>query len=347
MKKINVIFVFSLMLMGCRLGPSSAFSSNLSSQIISSSILLPNSDFIPIVNNRIFLIEDIVQRTFAIENNGTLSPRPLAPINFPVTENVVTPYAPASSEIEDASEEVITWSNQPLSTEIFANNLTVGQSLIGEPVLNWLQSQQTTDEKWNHLTTNRKLRDLSHVYFSSDYYWFNHFTREEVSQIKRYDNEIVFGTGNVEIIFQTGVNISPQFAFQRHADPTTIYEIYDETYPVGFFGAQDYQYRTPRTLGNFKQALTLGPIQMMLDAIITFEQGLFIPRHPLKAAFENYQHQLSLKRISLTTFELTFQIFTGSAMENAEETFELKATIQDNIWLDFQQSYYLWKPIVS
>jgi hypothetical protein len=346
MKKTNNLFILSLLLMGCRLTPSSLSSAPASSAISTSLIPIPNADFEPVIAGRTFLIEAITNYQFSTALVGEKDPLPLAINNFPVTEEVVTPYhQPDGTSLQE--DETIEWGQTPLSTDTLFNTLIVGETITGASVYDWLQSQKGSDEKWNRVHQEKKVRNLSHAFLQGDYYWFNHSVREELSQIVRYDNHVLYGEGQIDILFQTGVEVTPVFAYQLHADVNTIYEIYDETYPTGFSGAQDYQYRTPRVMDNFKQALTLGPIQEMLNLFHLINQGKLPPRMVLSSPIEQYQFQLHAKRLTQTSVEIALQIYNGSTFSTASETLSLSGTIADNEWVSFEQRYYLWKPMVS
>lgn len=348
MKKRNSWFLFSFFLVGCVTASTSSlpFSSTPTSSL-TSAIPIPNDDFIPVISGRTFLIESQANYVFTTTQPGELTTLPLSPNNFPVSESVVTAYAPPQEAATLTEEETLLWANTPLSTS-WIQSLPIGESVTGSEVVDWLRTQAISDQKWNQMTETRKTRNLSAAFLNNDdYYWFNHFVREENRELTRYDNHRLYGEGDIQITFQTEFEITPRFAKQIHADTTTIYEIYDETYPSGFFGAQDYQFRTRRTLGNFQRALTIGPIQMLLDAIDLANLGFFLPTQPMRTAFEFLQLDVSLLRINPSKTEISFRMFDGETFLTSEETFEIKAVLEQTTWQAITQTYYLWKPIVS
>jgi hypothetical protein len=348
MKQNNSWFLFSFLLVGCVTTSTSSlpFSSTATSSL-TSAIPIPNAEFIPVVSGRTFLIESQASFVFTTTQPGELTTLPLAPNNFPVSETVVTAYAPTPEAATLTEEETLIWANVPLSNS-WIQSLPIGESVTGSEVVDWLKAQAVSDQKWNQMTETRKTRNLSAAFLNQDdYYWFNHFVREETRAMTRYDNHQIYGEGDIHIMFQTEFEITPRFAKQIHADTTTIYEIYDETYPSGFFGAQDYQFRTRRTLGNFQRALTMGPIQMLLDAVDLTNLGLFLPTQPMRTPFESIEVELSLMRINATQTEISFRLFKGESFLTSEETFEIKAVLEQTTWQTITQTYYLWKPIVS
>jgi hypothetical protein len=312
-----------------------------------SSIPVPNDDFNPLINGRSLLIRDQSLMTFSRVVAGQRSPLPLSPINSPVTENKVASYHVANAELQENFSENIVFGDVPLSTSGI-DGMAVNETITGDSVLAWLSAQQPSDESWNRVMITRKEINLSAVYVQDNpYYWFNHYVREEEATTTRYDNEVVYGEGDIQIMFQTEVKIQPRFAFQIHSANGFIYEIYDETYPAGFFGAQDYQIRTIRAPGNFKQALTLGPIQHFLDV---FAQLSSNPTHhtlPLQATLNEYQSRILLTKTGAQQFQLTYLVYLGDSFETSLETYQLQTTIAQGQWQTLTKTYLQWQPNIS
>ena len=340
MKKINLLTLSILVLSGCRFGNPS-FSSTSS---FTSSIPIPNDDFNPDVNGRTILIEHIQERQFTQTTSSTLSPLPLAEINFQHQEEVTPPYAVADALVGDFSNQTLTFSNEDIDITSTLNQLEIGESLSSDATLDFLNTIQPTDERFNAKTIDTKIRNLSHVYFQSDYFWYNNYVLEEQMVVNRYDNQVLYGTGNQLKTFQTEVDISVAIAYQLYADATTIYEIRDETYPSGFFGASDDKYQAIRTSDNFKQALTMGPITDILGLRKQWiEQGEMVG-FPMSQSQETYASSLEVRKTQADTLSITFAIFQGETLNASDETLTVSVTIQNQTSSALRLHYQLWQP---
>ena len=340
MKKINLLTLSMLVLSGCRFGNPSLSSTSS----FPSSIPIPNDDFNPDMNGRTILIEHIQERRFTQTTSSTLSPLPLAEINYEHQDAVTPSYAVADALLGDFSNQTLTFSNEEMDITSTLNQLEIGESLSSVATLDFLNTMQPTDERFNSKTIDTKIRNLSHVYFQSDYFWYNNYVLEEQLVVNRYDNQVLYGTGNQLKTFQTEVDISVAIAYQLYADATTIYEIRDETYPSGFFGASDDKYQAIRTSDNFKQALTVGPITDILGLRKQWmEQGEIIG-FPMTQSQEVYSTSLEVRKTQADTLTITFAIFEGETLNASDETLTVSVMIQNETWSPLLFAYQLWQP---
>jgi hypothetical protein len=343
MKKSNYSLFLFLLLSSCQwFLPSSQTSPGLTSSS-STVIPIPNDVFNPNQDGRVLLREIRIQETFSQVTLSPLLELPLSPINFPVTENIVTAYQSPQLDLGNVEEEVIVFQNSGPQMNGLLSNMALGETLNTAATFSLLETLQPTDERLNQLVQIRSDRNLSFPFIRNDsYYWFNNYYREEQATLKRYPNEIIYGEGTIDLTFQTLVNIKPIYQYQRHADFTTIYEIYDETYPSGFFGAQDYQYRTPRVMGNFKHALTLGPSTVLRDTWRQIQANQKPTNLPLFHSLSEMSSSLQATKTSIDTLTFTLNLYTGLDIESAKETYQIKASIQQNEWLPVERVHYFW-----
>lgn len=341
MKKSNVGLLFIFILSSCRT-TSLPSSSSLSTSIIP----IPTNDFDSLVNGRNILKETRISQSYQQDNLNDLNPLPLLAVNFPRT-NQVTAYTVANATLGSFANQSINFANQEADARNLLINLPIGERVsqsIAETVLN---TMKITDEKWNVQTTNLYHRDLSHVYFGSPYYWFNNYVIEESITTRRYPNQIVFGEGTQLKTFQTSVAIAIDIDYQIYAKEDMIFEIRDETYPPGFFGANDTKFETIRTEDNFKHALTLGPVTTMLNMWTLFKQG----QQPFRFAFETpiveMSGSLQITKVASDTIVFSLNFQSQQDASHPEESFVMSAQLKGNAWQNIQQTYQLWEPTVS
>jgi len=339
MNKYIILPIVLLSISGChRVVSSSSFSST------TTSIPIPNDDFNPLINGRTILKETLIQTTYHQVAGSELAPLPLSEINFPRIEGIVSDYA-----VEDAVEgnfldQSIEFSNQNLNIPTQLTSLTNQQFIEDQAALAVLQGLQGSDERFNQQQSTRKHRDLSHVYFGSDYYWFNQFVEEEQSTITRHTNHVLYGQWQKNKMFQTEVIINIDVAYQLYADASMIYEITDETYPNGFFGAQDQKLETIRTENNFKVALTLGPITTFLQQWYRFENNQTPLMFPFHGDITLANRSLSITKQGDSLYQFKLQVFLGNSFESAEESYQMMSTLRGQQWEQTEQHYQLWQP---
>ena len=343
MKKTNLTMLCVIVLSGCRvITPSLSSTSSFTS-----SIPIPNDDFDPNINGRNILIEQTQEVTYAQITSTTLSPLPLSAINFQLREEVVPSYAVVDAIPGDFSNQTITFLDDDMDVTATLNQLTVGESLSPSATIDFLTELQPTDERFNAKSIETKIRNLSHVYLQSEYYWFNNYVLEETMDIQRYDNHVLYGEGSHLKTFQTEVSIPVSVDYQLHADASTIYEIRDETYPSGFFGARDQRYQAIRTSDNFKQALTLGPITDMLGMRKQWNEQSTIIGFPLTQAPEVFTTTLDVEKTQTNALTISFAIFDGETLLESDESITVSVTLQDQTWSPMMIQYHLWQPTMS
>jgi hypothetical protein len=343
MKTNKLLFVGLWILSGCQWATSS-----ISLPSVSSSIPIPNNDFIPYLNGRKFLIEQIKTFTYDTTTVAEFNELPLSKINYPTNQDHVTAYAVEDVVAGDFGNQTITFdlSGQPDARDTLAS-MAVGDVDSETETLALLEQLTLSDEVFNQRISQTKERNLSHAYLESDYYWFNHYVLEESMTIQRYPNHILYGTGSQVKTFQTEVSIPVGVQYQLYADTSMIYEIRDETYPSNFFGARDVKFETIRTQDNLKKALTLGPATEMIGFWELLDQGFLPFEIPLQNLLATYQTTLEMEKTSEDTMLFFLRIYQGSSWLDSSESFEFQASLKGQSWQEVNQTYRLWEPSVS
>ena len=343
MKTNKLLFVGLWILSGCQWATSS-----ISLPSVSSSIPIPNNDFIPYLNGRKFLIEQIKTFTYDTTTVAEFNELPLSKINYPTNQDRVTAYAVEDAVAGEFGNQTITFdlSGQPDARDTLAS-MAVGDVYSETETLALLQQLTLSDEVFNQRISQTKERNLSHAYLESDYYWFNHYVLEESMTIQRYPNHILYGTGSQVKTFQTEVSIPVGVQYQLYADTSMIYEIRDETYPSNFFGARDVKFETIRTQDNLKKALTLGPATEMIGFWELLDQGFLPFEIPLQNLLATYQTTLEMEKTSEDTMLFFLRIYQGSSWLDSSESFEFQASLKGQSWQEVNQTYRLWEPSVS
>jgi hypothetical protein len=343
MKTNKLLFVGLWILSGCQWATSS-----ISLPSVSSSIPIPNNDFIPYLNGRRFLIEQIKTFTYDTTTVAEFNELPLSKINYPTNQDRVTAYAVEDAVAGEFGNQTITFdlSGQPDARDTLAS-MAVGDVGSEMETLALLQQLTLSDEVFNQRISQTKERNLSHAYLESDYYWFNHYVLEESMTIQRYPNHILYGTGSQVKTFQTEVSIPVGVQYQLYADTSMIYEIRDETYPSNFFGARDVKFETIRTQDNLKKALTLGPATEMIGFWELLDQGFLPFEIPLQNLLATYQTTLEMEKTSEDTMLFFLRIYQGSSWLDSSESFEFQASLKGQSWQEVNQTYRLWEPSVS
>ena len=343
MKTNKLLFVGLWILSGCQWATSS-----ISLPSVSSSIPIPNNDFIPYLNGRRFLIEQIKTFTYDTTTVAEFNELPLSKINYPTNQDRVTAYAVEDAVAGEFGNQTITFdlSGQPDARDTLAS-MAVGDVGSEMETLALLQQLTLSDEVFNQRISQTKERNLSHAYLESDYYWFNHYVLEESMTIQRYPNHILYGTGSQVKTFQTEVSIPVGVQYQLYADTSMIYEIRDETYPSNFFGARDVKFETIRTQDNLKKALTLGPATEMVGFWELLDQGFLPFEIPLQNLLATYQTTLEMEKTSEDTMLFFLRIYQGSSWLDSSESFEFQASLKGQSWQEVNQTYRLWEPSVS
>jgi hypothetical protein len=343
MKKNSLLFVSILILSGCQWTTSST-----SFPSVSSSIPLPNDDFIPYRNERRFLIEQIKTFTYGNTTLSDLNELPLSKINFPTNQDFVTTYAVNEAVVDQFSNQTITFNlNQQPDVRDTLASMDVGDISSEVETVTALNQLTLSDEAFNQRTTQTKERNLSHAFLDSDYYWFNHYVLEESMMIQRYPNHILYGAADQVKTFQTNVSIPVGVQYQLYADTSMIYEIRDETYPSNFFGAKDVKFETIRTQDNLKKALTLGPATEMVGLWQLLNQGFLPFGIPLQDPLSSYQIALEMEKTATDTMVFNLRIYQGDSWLASLESFEFQASLKGQTWQEVSQTYLLWEPSIT
>jgi hypothetical protein len=343
MKKNSLFFVSILILSGCQWTTSST-----SFPSVSSSIPLPNDDFIPYRNERRFLIEQIKTFTYGNTTLSDLNELPLSKINFPTNQDFVTAYAVNEALVDQFSNQTITFNlNQQPDVRDTLASMDVGDISSEVETVTALNQLTLSDEAFNQRTTQTKERNLSHAFLDSDYYWFNHYVLEESMMIQRYPNHILYGAADQVKTFQTNVSIPVGVQYQLYADTSMIYEIRDETYPSNFFGAKDVKFETIRTQDNLKKALTLGPATEMVGLWQLLNQGFLPFGIPLQDPLSSYQIALEMEKTATDTMVFNLRIYQGDSWLASLESFEFQASLKGQTWQEVSQTYLLWEPSIT
>jgi hypothetical protein len=343
MKTNSILFVSLLILSGCNWGTSSVSSS----PSLSSSIPIPNNDFLPYLNGKKFLVHQTKTFTYGTTSVSDLSEMFLSKVNYPTNEDFLTPYAVNGAVVGQFNNQTITFDStqQPDARDTLAS-MTVGEVSSEVETIALLNQLTRSDEVFNQKTIVLKERNLSNAFFESDYYWFNHYVLEETMTIQRYPNQILYGTGQQVKTFQTEVSIPVGVQYQVYADDKMIYDIRDETYPSGFFGARDLKFETIRTQDNLKKALTLGPATEMIGFWNLFKQGSLPMGVSLQEPLTTYQISIEMKKTTADTIMFSLRVYRGEYWVDALESFEFNISLKGQTWQSVNQTYLLWEPSV-
>jgi hypothetical protein len=125
-----------------------------------------------------------------------------------------------------------------------------------------------------------------------------------------------------------------------------IYDIRDETYPSGFFGARDLKFETIRTQDNLKKALTLGPATEMIGFWNLFKQGSLPMGVSLQEPLTTYQISIEMKKTTADTIVFSLRVYRGESWGDALESFEFNISLKGQTWQSVNQTYLLWEPSV-
>ena len=341
MKTNKLLFVSLLILSGCQWGNSPSSSSS-----IPSSFPIPSNDFLPYINGRKFLIQQTTTLTYDTVVVGDLIDLPLSKINYPANEVLIASYAVKDAVVSQFANQVFNFdSTQQPDARDKLSSMAIGSVGSEADTLALLTQLTRSDERFNQRTTVKKERNLSHAFLESDYYWFNHYVLEETMMVKRYLNQVIYGTGNQTKTFQTEVSIPVGIEYQLYADASMIYDIRDETYPSNFFGARDVKLETIRTQHNLKQALTLGPATDMLGFWSLLKQESRPVGVYLHEPLTTYQTSLEMKKTAGDTLVFFLRMYRGDSWSQAVETFEFQASLKGQRWQDVKQEYLFWEPV--
>ena len=336
--KYRLLVLSSILLASCR-GFSSTSVVTTSSLPVSISTSFSNSLFDKSIPEGTLLKETLETFRFNQVNIGLFSGTALNPINFFENTTLTTPFAVENAELGDYAQEAISFSNVALNLNEQLGPFTQTTSYQQETFLNLLEALKVTDEPVNEMERTLRERDLSHDVIGDPYYWFNNYVKEEEIVLKRFENLIIYGEGTSAIEFQTGVNIQPVFVEQISLDHQYIYSIVDQTYPSGFFGAVDTKIVTIRQPGNAKVALTIGPVQQILNTIWSWQrwQTNILLNQPSATVMAQ-----DFMAVRPSAHQLTIQMIMEIKIGDQHQRRMLQATISNDQWTSFEKSHLIW-----
>jgi hypothetical protein len=331
----KLIVLFSILLASCR-GFSSSSAVTTSSLPISISTSFTNSLFDKSIPEGTLLKETVETFQFNKVNVGLFSGTPLNPINFFENTSLITPFDRENAELGDYSQELISFSSVQLNLNDQLGPFIQPISYQQETFLALLEALKVTDESINETKRMLVERDLSYDVLGDPYYWFNNYVKEEQIVVTRYQDPILYGEGTINIEFQTGVTIQPVFVEQISLDPQYIYSIVDQTYPNGFFGAVDTKIVTLRQPGNAKEALTIGPIQQILNTIWSWQTNILINQPNATITAQDFM------AIRQSEHQLIIQMMIEMKVGEQYQKRILQATIANHQWASFEKSHLIW-----
>lgn len=252
--------------------------------------------------------------------------------NFRRIEGYTPFYSVANATLSDFSNQQLSFFNEPLKVEDYQSSFSVQNTIQGNSVMSLIDRLVRIDDVYNQKVVTSIEKDLSFDVLGDSYFWFNNYIREESSTYTRYTNNIVRGITNIDIEYQTEVMVPVDAISQVFSDGALIIELYDETYPIGFFGATDYRTEVIRTQSNFKRALNLGPVH----EIYAFNHALSSIQDELP--IDNTQSIYSVEATGLSSgdgFDLKIELVIDRLEENTVETFLLEAAVMEGSWQSF------------
>ncbi len=223
----------------------------------------PYFDFNPVFGKQRKLSEFYILRTYHVGEESNFDGTLLNPRNY--EDDGEVPFY-RSSELSDSSSSHMPIDYSDEVIEFMGHDATLA-NLIATYNVGALSPVQI-DDLLNNLATNDDIVNFEeidftetiyyHDFFSGPYYAYNNYHKIENVQSSRYDNQIVHGTGTGTIYYQDGFVDEYSLVEQIRSDGYFIYEMRDETYPDTSNRETDYKRVSPRTDGNFKDALRLG-----------------------------------------------------------------------------------------
>jgi hypothetical protein len=234
-------------------------------------------------------------------------------------------------EVENAIEsnyasQLLTYST---TNHLVSNYLSLFPSsnrIEGDAVAPFLRSILAGDDAYTGKVETSFSRDLSFDVLGEPYYWYNNYLSNSVLASTRYEG-ITETIVQRDIEFQTGVDIDVSSVTQILSDGVFIYELTDETYPIGFFGANDYKIQTIRTEDNFKEALSVGPIHLMLQSLHQLQKMV---ERDMAIASLQYDFVLEVELDAfLNQLSFDFSYTSMDSVSNLSETYHLDAVLTE------------------
>lgn len=254
--------------------------------------------------------------------------------NFRKIDGYTPFYSVSNASISDFSTQQILFFSEPLKVEDYQNSFTNQNTIRGNNVLSLVDRLARYDDIYNQKIVTSVEKDLSFDVIGDSYFWFNNYIRKEEATYIRYANNIVRGVTDIEIEYQTEVKVEANAISQLYSDGKLIIELYDETFPSGFFGAFDYRTEVIRTQSNFKRALNVGPIH----EIYAFNHVMSSIQDDLDT--ENTQALYTVEATGFSTgqgFDLKIQLVIDRLEENTVETYVLEAKVVEGSWQYFSK----------
>jgi hypothetical protein len=295
--------------------------------------------FDKVVDGKILLKETITNWTFLPGESKEFTGTALLPINYR-NEMVSVPYEGLNADLGDFSDETISFNTQPPSINALLSQYASPQILNEAQTLTLLSTMLVTDEVFHQAQRLSRERNLSFDTLEGSYYAFNNYIREESIILQRYQTPMIYGEGEILITFQTGFELRPTVIEQISADSQYIYQLRDETFPAGFFGAVDRKISTMRIAGNFKQAMAIGPIRLILDRFIQAEKAY----RPLQTdGAPSYEIRLQTDLQSSSQFQLVLEVVRLDQVTAPDYTYQLRMDYQNQGWSLVEEQERLFK----
>ena len=329
----KLVVLFFVFMVGCT--PTTT-STSFSVSLDFSSTHLPEN-FEKLREGRPLLYEKTTAHNFSRENNLTVQPVQLLPENYRETEDAWVPYQRDDAPVIHPSFFSSQWNEQQ-----FAESLETFSLPTEEAFVSLFNAWLPYDDAFVFRDETVYLRDLSHEFFNGDYYWFNNYIDQYVTEFARIEDHYVYGFAQVNRVFQTLNEISFQREHGVLYDETTIFALKDESFPFGFFGAVDQKIMTPRAGDNTKHALSLGPSRYLLNTLAYWDY--LIELSQTDDTISPYSKQFSLEQFSFTdinlTLTLTQPLNTLRSQEYLEHTIAVQ--IRNLEWAEFVETEILW-----
>jgi hypothetical protein len=322
------LLVSLIILTSC--GTISSLPSNSSSSFLS--IPIANSMFDKSHPEGLLLYEKVLNYEFNSITPSSFEGERLQANNFRRIDGYNPFYSVSNARLSDFSNQQLLFFSEPLKVEDYQSSFSDQNTIQGNSVLSLIDRLARTDDVYNQKNVTSVEKDLSFDVLGDSYFWFNNFVREEAITYTRYTNDMARGISDIRIEYQTEVVVQVDAISQVFSDGALIIELYDETYPIGFFGASDYRTEVVRTQSNFKKALNLGPIH----EIYAFNHALSSIQDELP--IDNTQSIYSVLATGLSSgrgFDLKIELMIDRFEENTYEKFVLEAKVVEGTWQSF------------
>jgi hypothetical protein len=283
-------------------------------------------DFNPVYGNHYKLAEYSSNRSYSSNENGIFDGRILNPVNYKEDEDTQTWYQIDIDDTDDQndySDENIVFNGYNTQIEQYLSDIEEG-FLETEQIINLIDILDSNDDIINCSHNIYEETILYNNFFYGDYYEFNNYHRTENIEKKRYENNIVNSNIEGTILKPDGYTIDFTAIEQIWTDENNIYELYEETFPVGFALANNYKITTERGSENLKKALSIsggGIAKRWFEKYLVQYQEYTDETHE-KYRLE-YNYQIIATKQEQTT-QISFSGFNTQYQENENTIYEME-----------------------